>query len=284
MPAAAFVMSPYADLTLAGTTMRTKHEIDPLLSRENLQPRVTDYTAGQDVASRADQPRICRPVRAAAPDHPGRNSRGSPRRRGPPRGAGRHRRRRGHARHHPPGAPRFPGLPPDPRRSGRRWTEPDSSCRRISPVQNTSPARERQNARCPHDPKVAGFRWISRPPPFAQVRGPTRLETTMSPPNDQAHDWNRKTIEEFRAEGGKVGGNFAEAPLLLLHNRRPQRPGTGQPHDVSGSRRRSRRGLRHQRRRADTSPTGTTTWSPIPTSLPRSAPTPAISSPHRRRR
>jgi monoterpene epsilon-lactone hydrolase len=44
-------MSPYADLTLAGTTMRTKHEVDPLLSRENLQPRVTDYTAGQDAAS-----------------------------------------------------------------------------------------------------------------------------------------------------------------------------------------------------------------------------------------
>jgi monoterpene epsilon-lactone hydrolase len=51
LPAAAFVMSPYADLTLAGTTMRTKHEVDPLLSRESLQPRVTDYTAGQDAAS-----------------------------------------------------------------------------------------------------------------------------------------------------------------------------------------------------------------------------------------
>ncbi len=51
LPAAAFVMSPYADLTLTGTTMRTKHEVDPLLSRENLQPRVTDYTAGQDAAS-----------------------------------------------------------------------------------------------------------------------------------------------------------------------------------------------------------------------------------------
>jgi epsilon-lactone hydrolase len=44
-------MSPYVDLTLAGTTMRTKHEVDPLLSRENLHPRVTDYTAGQDAAS-----------------------------------------------------------------------------------------------------------------------------------------------------------------------------------------------------------------------------------------
>ena len=29
-------------------------------------------------------------------------------------------------------------------------------------------------------------------------------------------DWNRKTIEEFRANGGKVGGVFARAPLLLL--------------------------------------------------------------------
>ena len=51
MPAAAFVMSPYADLTLAGMTMRTKQAVDPLLSRENLQPRVIDYTAGQDAAS-----------------------------------------------------------------------------------------------------------------------------------------------------------------------------------------------------------------------------------------
>jgi acetyl esterase/lipase len=51
LPAAAFVMSPYVDLTLGGTTMRTKHEVDPLLSQENLQPRVTDYTAGRDPAS-----------------------------------------------------------------------------------------------------------------------------------------------------------------------------------------------------------------------------------------
>jgi monoterpene epsilon-lactone hydrolase len=50
LPAAAFVMSPYADLTLAGTTMETKREADPLLSRENLQARVTDYTAGHDAA------------------------------------------------------------------------------------------------------------------------------------------------------------------------------------------------------------------------------------------
>jgi monoterpene epsilon-lactone hydrolase len=50
LPAAAFVMSPYADLTLAGTTMRTKRDADVLMSREALQSRVTDYTAGQDAA------------------------------------------------------------------------------------------------------------------------------------------------------------------------------------------------------------------------------------------
>jgi monoterpene epsilon-lactone hydrolase len=48
LPAAALVMSPYVDLTLAGTTMETKREADPLLSPEALRARVTDYTAGQD--------------------------------------------------------------------------------------------------------------------------------------------------------------------------------------------------------------------------------------------
>jgi monoterpene epsilon-lactone hydrolase len=50
LPAAAFVMSPYADLTLAGTTLETKGKADPLLSREALQARVPDYTAGLDAA------------------------------------------------------------------------------------------------------------------------------------------------------------------------------------------------------------------------------------------
>lgn len=31
-------------------------------------------------------------------------------------------------------------------------------------------------------------------------------------------DWNAQIIEEFRANDGKVGGFFEEAPLLLLHN------------------------------------------------------------------
>ena len=50
LPAAAFVMSPYVDLTLAGTTMETRREVDPLLSLEALQARVTDYVSGRDAA------------------------------------------------------------------------------------------------------------------------------------------------------------------------------------------------------------------------------------------
>ncbi len=32
-----------------------------------------------------------------------------------------------------------------------------------------------------------------------------------------ANDWNTAIIEEFRANGGRVGGQFEGAPLLLLH-------------------------------------------------------------------
>jgi deazaflavin-dependent oxidoreductase (nitroreductase family) len=40
-------------------------------------------------------------------------------------------------------------------------------------------------------------------------------------------DWNTAIIEEFRANGGKVGGHFAGAPLLLLHTTGAK---TGQEH------------------------------------------------------
>ena len=50
LPAAAYVMSPYVDLTLAGATMDTKRDLDPLLSPQALRARVPDYTAGHDPA------------------------------------------------------------------------------------------------------------------------------------------------------------------------------------------------------------------------------------------
>jgi len=34
-----------------------------------------------------------------------------------------------------------------------------------------------------------------------------------------ADDWNRRIIEEFRENGGKVGGSFEGAPMLLLHHK-----------------------------------------------------------------
>ena len=33
----------------------------------------------------------------------------------------------------------------------------------------------------------------------------------------EVNDWNQRIIEEFRANGGRVGGQFEGAPMLLLH-------------------------------------------------------------------
>lgn len=35
---------------------------------------------------------------------------------------------------------------------------------------------------------------------------------------NDVNEWNRAIIAEFRANGGKVGGQFEGVPLLLLHN------------------------------------------------------------------
>lgn len=32
------------------------------------------------------------------------------------------------------------------------------------------------------------------------------------------NDWNRKIVEEFRQNGGKVGGQFEGAPMILVHH------------------------------------------------------------------
>ena len=51
MPAAAMLMSPWADLTLSGTSMDTKQGIDPQLARELFLPRVADYVGDHDAAA-----------------------------------------------------------------------------------------------------------------------------------------------------------------------------------------------------------------------------------------
>lgn len=35
----------------------------------------------------------------------------------------------------------------------------------------------------------------------------------------EANNWNEKVIAEFRANGGQVGGQFAGAPMVLVHSR-----------------------------------------------------------------
>lgn len=47
----------------------------------------------------------------------------------------------------------------------------------------------------------------------------------MSEPNDvnefnknNVDDWNRRVIAEFRENGGKVGGMFEGAPMILVHH------------------------------------------------------------------
>jgi deazaflavin-dependent oxidoreductase (nitroreductase family) len=71
---------------------------------------------------------------------------------------------------------------------------------RISPAQNASPPSERQNA-------------ITRSQRLPRDR--ERQEFDMSEPLD----WNAKTIAEFRANEGRVGGNFEGAPMVLVHHR-----------------------------------------------------------------
>jgi monoterpene epsilon-lactone hydrolase len=46
LPASAFVMSPYVDLTLSGTTFLDKQAVDPILTPEGVRLRVPDYVGG----------------------------------------------------------------------------------------------------------------------------------------------------------------------------------------------------------------------------------------------
>jgi acetyl esterase/lipase len=48
MPSSAFLMSPYADLTLSGSTIHYKEDVDPLFTAEVLRIRVDSYVAGAD--------------------------------------------------------------------------------------------------------------------------------------------------------------------------------------------------------------------------------------------
>ena len=48
LPSCAFLMSPYADLTLSGDSIASKESLDPLLTPDGLRRRVTDYVGSAD--------------------------------------------------------------------------------------------------------------------------------------------------------------------------------------------------------------------------------------------
>jgi monoterpene epsilon-lactone hydrolase len=50
MPSSAFVMSPWADLTLSGSSIVDKQGVDPILTGEALRLRVADYVAGANAS------------------------------------------------------------------------------------------------------------------------------------------------------------------------------------------------------------------------------------------
>ena len=78
-------------------------------------------------------------------------------------------------------------------------------------AQNRAHTRDRQLARPPAGIGFAARRECPRLGQAGDTPGSLPWkDTAMS-------DWNTKIIEEFRANGGAVGGQFAGAPLLLLH-------------------------------------------------------------------
>jgi acetyl esterase/lipase len=50
LPSCAFVMSPYADLTLSGDSIASRQAVDRTLTPEGLRLRIPDYVAGADAA------------------------------------------------------------------------------------------------------------------------------------------------------------------------------------------------------------------------------------------
>lgn len=55
-PSAAVLMSPWADLTLSGTSMTEKTAVDPSLTTEGLRRRVRDYAGTSDATARLISP------------------------------------------------------------------------------------------------------------------------------------------------------------------------------------------------------------------------------------
>ena len=54
--------------------------------------------------------------------------------------------------------------------------------------------------------------------PYLSLEMPVETTTSKDAPMPDANDWNQQTITEFRANGGRVGGPFEGAPVVLVHH------------------------------------------------------------------
>ncbi len=119
LPSCAFLMSPYADLTLSGETLAEKQAVDPILTPEGLRVRVPDYVARADASDPLISPIFGDLSGTASASDPGRFARDPVERRCSARGTGGRRRCAGHARGHGRRSARVPRFCGRPRRGGR---------------------------------------------------------------------------------------------------------------------------------------------------------------------
>jgi epsilon-lactone hydrolase len=74
----AFLMSPWADLTLSEDSITEKAPVDPALTPRGLERKAADYIAGGDATDGFARPHLRRSRRSATPAYPGRVTRDPP--------------------------------------------------------------------------------------------------------------------------------------------------------------------------------------------------------------
>ena len=111
-----------------------------------------------------------------------------------------------------------------------------------------------------HDREVAARRTVNEP-----ARAENEEPTSKWAQHDRDHRRNRKTIAEFRANEGRVGGPFEGAPMVLVHHRgrkNERRDVTPMMYLPQRPRRQRDLRVRDQGGRPVRTPTGTTTSPP----------------------
>jgi monoterpene epsilon-lactone hydrolase len=183
MPAAALLMSPWADLTLTGASMGTKEGIDPQLSRHQFLPRAADYVGDRDPASG--------PISPIFAD--------------------------------------LSGLPPLVIQAGSNEVLLDDAVRLAGrAAADDVPVTLDITPGVPH--VFQGYHALLDEGTVALDRAGRLLREQLGGGQCAAHrqgepditetsDWNAKTIAEFRANEGRVGGPFEGAPMVLVHHR-----------------------------------------------------------------